>query len=288
MVHLFTIHSAINSIIIITSTLSCFSNQSVELALGAPTKCLGAVRADKSFSRFVAGSCSLHEPNQLTVLRFHPELNELGVDGTLDHSAGPVGVLCLCPSDKSLLLTVSEESHTATLWKIPSEVIDRTDELDYNPEPVEPSQDEDLQEHSLEQITTLVDLDAESPIVNMVWRDSDNDFDSGETGVAGEVLSLDRSGRVTMWDVEAAQPVRTEMVKFENQMTPPRLVWDPHSHRVAITVGSDVKIVDWRTDSPLVSTTAESFKAHRFGVADVDFQSQQAFCFSHSGAGWLD
>jgi WD40 repeat protein len=162
-------------------------------------------------------------------------------------------------------------------------VIDRTDELDYNPEPVEPSQDEDLQEHSLEQITTLVDLDAESPIVNMVWRDSDNDFDSGETGVAGEVLSLDRSGRVTMWDVEAAQPVRTEMVKFENQMTPPRLVWDPHSHRVAITVGSDVKIVDWRTDSPLVSTTAESFKAHRFGVADVDFNPNKPFVLATAG-----
>ena len=102
-----------------------FSNQALELGLGAPTKCLAAIRADKIDSRFIAGSCSLQEANQITVFRFHPELNDLGIDGRLDHSAGPVGVLCPSPSQKSMLLTVAEESCTATLWKIPTEEIGR-------------------------------------------------------------------------------------------------------------------------------------------------------------------
>lgn len=261
-----------------------FSNQSVEVTLGAPTKCLAAIQADKSDSRFIAGSCSVNEPNQLTVLRFHTELNELGIDGILDHSAGPVGVLCPSPSDKSMLLTVAEESHTATLWRIPSEVIDRADELDYNPDAVDHPPEEDIQEHSLEQVATLVDFEAESAIVNMIWRDSSLDGDHCEPGVAGEVVSLDRSGRVTMWDVEAAQPLRTQTVAFANQMTPPRLAWDPHgSHNVAVTVGSDVRILDWRADSSVISATVESFKAHRFGVADIDYNPNKPFVLATAG-----
>jgi len=261
-----------------------FSNQSVEVTLGAPTKCLAAIRADKADSRFIAGSCSLHEPNQLTVLRFHTELNELGIDGILDHSAGPVCVLCPSPSDKSMLLTVAEESHTATLWRIPSEVIDRADELDYNPDAVDRPPEDDVQEHSLEQVSTLVDFEAESPIVNMIWRDSSLDYDYCEPGVAGEVASLDRSGRVTMWDVEAAQPVRTQTVAFANQMTPPRLAWDPHgAHNVAVTVGSDVRILDWRADSSVISATVKSFQAHRFGVADIDYNPNKPFVLATAG-----
>jgi len=260
-----------------------FSNQSVEISLNAPTKCLEAIRADKSVSRFITGSCSLHEPNQLTILRFHPELNELGIDGTLDHSAGPVGVICPSPTDKSILLTVAEESQTATLWRIPSEVIDRTDELDYNPDSVERTPEDDTEEYSLEQVSTLVDFDADSPLVHMVWRDANLDFD-GEGVVAGEVVSLDRSGRVTMWDSEAFQPVRTQTVSLENQMTPPRLAWDPHGvHGTAVTVGSNVKILDWRAGSNTESGMIESFRAHRFGVADIDYNPNKPFVLASAG-----
>lgn len=261
-----------------------FSNQLLELSLNAPTKCLAAIRADKTDSRFIAGSCSLHETNQITVFRFHPELNDLGIDGRLDHSVGPVGVLCPSPSEKSMLLTVAEESCTATLWRIPAEVIDRTDELDYNPDSVDSPPEEDTQEYSLEQISTLVDFDADSPILNMVWRDTNLDVDRGDTGVAGEVISLDRSGRVTMWDVEAAQPVQTHNVTFENQMTPPRIALDPHgAHGVAVTVGDAVRVVDWRADSYKASATIEGFRAHRFGVADIDYNPNKPFVLATAG-----
>ena len=258
-----------------------FSNQVAEVALSAPAKCLEAVRADKLESRFIVGSCSLHDANELTVIRFHSELNELGVDATLDHPSGPVGVLCTNPTDKYLLLSAAEENPTVNLWRVPEEVMDMTEELDYNPEGGE-TVAAPTDSHSLELVTTLPH-DPDSHIVDIAWRDTSLDFDD-DSAVAGEVLTMDRAGQITQWDITTAQSVRSETIRDENQITPPNLSWDPHhSYAVAVTAGSSVHILDWRADTSIPTGTCASFVAHRYGVTSVDFNPNKPHVVATAG-----
>lgn len=254
-----------------------FSNQVAEEKLNIPTKCLEAVRADKTDSRFIVGTCALHEPNELTVMRFHSEINEIGIDGRLDHPSGPVGTLCTHPTDKCLLLSAAEENPTVNLWRIPVEVMDRTDEYEYNPETVEsdPSQAIGDVPHSLDLVTTLPH-DPDCQIVDISWRDTTMDFDDGGESVSSQnqVLTLGQSRTVTQWDLATTQSVRSEEILSDlPQLTPPKLSWDPHNaSSVALTVGTSVQLLDLRSDSSSLPTgTCDSIlKAHRYGVTALD------------------
>lgn len=227
----------------------------------------------------MVGTCSLSDANEVTVLRFHSEMNELGVDATLDHPSGPVGVLCTSPSDKHLLLSAAEENPTVNLWRVPEEVMDRTDDLDYNPDTDGGGSPTHSESHSLDLVTTLPhDIDAH--IMDLAWRDPAYDEDVAE----GDVLTLDRAGHITQWDIATAQSVRTETVTHENQMTPPKLSWDPHhSYAVAVTAGASVRIIDWRADTSTPTGTCASFKAHRYGVADVDYNPNKPHVVATAG-----
>jgi WD40 repeat protein len=264
-----------------------FSNQVAEVSLNAPAKCLEAVKADKVESRFLVGTCSVSDANELTVLRFHSELNELAVDATLDHPSGPVGCLCTNPTDKYLLLSAAEENPTVNLWRVPQEAMDRTDELDYSPETdgggLDPS---DV--HSLELVTTLPH-DADSHIVDLAWRDDsvayNDDYGESSNAASGEVLTLDRAGQVTQWDITAAQSIRSQIVADpDHQMTPPRVKWDPHhSYAAAVTAGAQVHLLDWRTDTSIATGTCSIFTAHRYGVTDVDFNPNKPHVVATAG-----
>lgn len=201
-----------------------FSNQPAEQSLNVPTKALDAVRADKTDSRFIVGSCALQQ-NQLNVLRFHSELNELGVDGTLDHPTGPVGIVCTSPSDKSLVMTAAEHQSSATLWRMPFDVMDRTDALNYNPEGDESTDDlMSLKGYSLEEVSIL---EHNGPrLADILWHDSGMLFDE-ETSTAVEILTLDFGGGLQLWDVGdgSARAVRTETLPMKSQITRPRVAW---------------------------------------------------------------
>jgi len=274
-----------------------FSNQVAEVSLNVPTKCLEAIRADKLESRFIVGTCSLHEPNELTVLRFHPDINELGIDGRLDHPSGPVGMICTNPTDKYLLLTAAEENPTVNLWRVPQEVMDRTDEFEYNPDTVDcgsstqnPAQSNADNAFSLDLVTTLPH-DPDSHIVDIIWRDTSTDFDdeeeSNNIGLAGQVLTLDHLRNVTQWDINTAQSVRSEHLSSDStQLTPPKFSWDPHnSYSVAVTVGSSINILDWRSNPSSIPTGTSSRipNAHRYGVTAVDYNPNKPNVLATAG-----
>jgi len=260
-----------------------FSNQAAELSLNVPSKALDAVRADKADSRFIVSTCALQQ-NNLNVLRFHSELNELGVDATLDHPTGPVGILCTSPSDKSLVMTAAEHESTATLWRMPFDVVDRTDSLNYNPDG-DDGTDGLLSSsaYSLEEVTTL---EHNGPrLADIVWRDSGMLFDE-ESSTAGEILTLDFGGGLKLWDIGdgSARSVRSENIAMGPQITRPRVAWDPHNqHAVTVTVGTTVQVLDWRSDTSVPSGTVESFKAHRYGVTDIDYNPNKPYVLATGG-----
>ena len=131
------------------ATVVMFSNQSAELSVGAPSRAVASVSADRQRNRFLVGTCRLSRPgdgggadggggdddNCLHLIRFHEEANELGVDAVLDHPTGEVWCLSPCPYDKGLVATCGGGGgggYRTNLWRIPDEVIERDDDWDYD------------------------------------------------------------------------------------------------------------------------------------------------------------
>jgi WD40 repeat protein len=263
-----------------------FSNQSSEVVLEPSCRVIQAVQGDRVENRWLVGSSRIRQDNHLYVLRYHSEVNELGLDAALYHDTGPVQCLATSPSDPSKFLTAAERSSTATLWQAPSSVMEDTRGLRYDPD------EEDAlgaaPTENLESLTTLPSLTGE-PIVDVVWR---NALLGDESDQPGDVLTLDRSGSLTQWDVsmETASSVRTvdgpEGASARSLGLTPRVAWDPHSNgdTVAVTRHQSVHLLDFRENNASPSGIVESFPAHRSsGIMDMDFNPNKPYVLATAG-----
>lgn len=282
-----------------------FSNQSAEISFDLPCKTLNAIRGDKEESRFVVGTSSLREPNYLYILRFHSQVNELGIDGKIAHDGGPVDVLCSSPHSKYLLWTSVEQSCTATLYQTPPSMMNMTEELSY---------DEDDNHYngasgndSAAAMDEMCTIESDAPIVDIVWKDSSQQQLESESPPAsssnssnGDILTVDRDGILTQWDIDGSnvRKIRNVNIFGENNVnnessttrairgvdTVNRAAWDPHNeHAVGVTCGNFVKILDWRVNTSVPAGTVQSFVGHRYGVTDIDYNHNKPYVLSSCG-----
>jgi WD40 repeat protein len=258
-----------------------FSNQSAEVSLNAPVRTMDAVRADKVDSRFIVGSCSSSDQNHLHVVRFHSEVNQLGVDAALPHPTGPVADICTSPSDKSVVLTRAEDSTFATLWKIPREIMDKTDEvLDFDDD----DNNDDLPDAAVASMEEQAKLEHDTKLVDIQWRGA---FDEEQpSALLGDILTLDQKGTITQWDVSlgTAESNRkiSALVEESQWNLPPRMAWDPHNvDATAVSSGTSIHLVDWRANPSM--GTVESFQCHRYGIMDLDYNPNKPFVLTTAG-----
>lgn len=266
-----------------------FSNQPSEVILEPSCRVVQAVQGDRVDNRWLVGSSRVRQDNHLYVLRYHSEVNELGIDATLLHDTGAVQCMATSPTDPTKILTAATHSSTATLWQASEEVMQDVRGLRYDPEEEDALGSAPLE--NLESLTTLPSLTGE-PIVDVVWRNSTLD----ESTQPGDVLTLDRTGSLTQWDVsmETASSVRTMEQRLETSGATttksglvPRVAWDPHSNgdTVALTRGlTSVHLLDLRVDTSIPSGMIESFAAHRSSaVMDIDFNPNKPYVLATAG-----
>ena len=89
-----------------------FSNQPSEVILEPACRVVQAVQGDRIENRWLVGSSRVRQDNHLYVLRYHSEVNELGVDATLFHDTGPIQCMATSPTDPTKFLTAAERSST--------------------------------------------------------------------------------------------------------------------------------------------------------------------------------
>jgi len=298
-----------------------FSNQAAELSLNRPVAAVEAVRGDKVDSKFLAGTSSVRvsEDNHLLLLRFHSEANHLGVDGRLSHPTGPVELIRTSPSDPSYVLTTAEnDSGAATLWKIPSDVLERSDadidEYDDDDDDDDEDYDDDgyydrgapnhagtdsdrvteMEEQATLQAFAEGGSDRTAKVADVAWRGGDDAFDeepsSGST--MGDVATLSSDGTLTQWDVAfgASESTRRCDVDVSSTRTnlPPRMAWDPHHPDVtSVSTGDIVQLVDWREAPGSSPTTTINCDAgnphHRYGITDLDYNPNKPNVLVTSG-----
>ena len=251
-----------------------FSSQTAEVSLNAPVRALDAVRGDKVDSRFLAGCDS-----NLHVVRFHSEANQLGVDATLPHPTGPVVEVCTNPSDKSVALTLAEESTFGTLWRIPRGIMERCDEMGFDDD-----DNDDLPDATVASMEELAKLEHDTKIVDMKWRGA---FDEEPSGL-GDVLTLDKEGNITQWDVALGTPESSRKtstsVEGSSWNLPPRMAWDPHNaDATAVSAGASINLLDWRADTSVPAGTVQSIECHRYGITDLDYNPNKPFVLTTAG-----
>ena len=286
-----------------------FSNQAAELSLNRPVAALDAIRGDKVNSKFVVGTSSVRvsEDNHLLLLRFHSDANHLSIDGRLSHPTGPVELIRTSPSDLSHVLTAAEnDSGAATLWKIPSGVIDRMpsdgdeygggsidDHEDYyDRDPSNNSGTDTDDVTAMEELATLHTSTNNNPakVADIAWRGPAWD-DEPLASSMGDVATLCADGTLKQWDINFGSAESTRRCNVDvsppRLNLPPQMAWDPHQSDVtSISTGDIVQLVDWR-EAPSSSLTKINSHTghphHRYGITDLDYNPNKPNILVTSG-----
>ena len=275
-----------------------FSNQAAEISLNRPVASVDALRGDKVNSKFLVGTSSarISEDNHLLLLNFHSDANHLSIDGRLSHPKGPVELIKTSPSDPSSVLTTAEnDSGDVTLWKIPSEIVDKVSDdvgggsMDEDDDYYDPSNTDTDEVQSMEELTTLPTSDGNSPkVADIAWRGPSWDEDPSAASM-GDVATLNADGTLKQWDINFGSAESTRSCKVQsssNLNLPPKMAWDPHNSDItAVSTGDIVQLFDWR-EAPSATRTIHSQNGHphhRYGITDLDYNPNKPNLLVTSG-----
>ncbi|CAM9671587.1 unnamed protein product [Ascophyllum nodosum] len=259
-----------------------FSSASSTFSLDRPARCIAAVsneetdqedRGSNASSRFVIGTCSLREENELIILGYHEESNELLCHQAFSHP-NEVWSVSPSPRDPCLLLTCSNGAKAGqadraigfklSLWRLPAP--------DPNRDPIH--------EHAMagERSYGLISLGRpeaefngfETATAAILWGPTEEE---GVVTLADGILKrwrlgdgrFEEGGSATVCGGTPAAAARASSAA----------AWDPHRPvEVAAAAGRDITCWDLRTMEKTMSVT----QAHRFTVRDLDYNPNKPFC----------
>ena len=211
-------------------------------------RCITAVAAERERSRFLAGTTSLKDENELHLMEYDAGSNELNCERIFTHAHEVWGVET-CPGDAALVSTVynTGAEFRASVWRMAGE--------------------EDADASALDR---QFDLDGVAGVRRVIWDPSE------ELGAdAARLLSLDEAA-VRVWDVASQKStVAMESGKLGTA------AWSPHNrNQVAVTVEGAIRGVDLRDAKKTVFAIEH---AHAQCVRDLDFNQNRQYFFVSGG-----
>ena len=144
-----------------------FTSSSAVYALRYQARCLVSQKGSSSSEkhRFIGGTCSLHDDNELTVLEYREESNSIEAVSIYSHR-NQIWALESSPSDSSLVIT-SHSSIAAqkavSIWRMPGQTKEEIEQSDGLPN------DDKI---DLEEILTFPLWDNQSFVHSVKWHPS--------------------------------------------------------------------------------------------------------------------
>jgi WD40 repeat protein len=172
----------------------------------------------------------------------------------------------------------------------------REDAIDFYPDEID--YDNDKAEELTKSMSKVCDFDlGPGRVTDMQWNPACipncNDYDESPSigKVTGAnlitVQSRNREVCFTTFDVGTSCATHLDQVNLQIPDTrglmpnPPKASWDPHNHHLcAVTLGTDIAIMDMRTPAKLTNGLRS---CHRFGVTDLDYNPNKPNVLSSSG-----
>ena len=107
-----------------------FTSQSCVFAVNYQARSLAPQKASKDRHRFLVGTCSLHDSNELSVLEYHENSNQIEATAIYSHP-DQIWSIEPSPNDTDLVITSSQSSRgekSLILWRMPNQGADDLEE----------------------------------------------------------------------------------------------------------------------------------------------------------------
>ena len=110
-----------------------FAEANLEYSLNLPSRCISSLPSDKLNHRYMVGTCFTegtyeNQYNEIHMLRYDEELNEIITECIYHHRIGEIWCLCPCPKSRELVVTSGGKNGDCSLWKF--EDMDNLDDDD--------------------------------------------------------------------------------------------------------------------------------------------------------------
>ena len=103
-----------------------FTSQSCVFAVNYQARSLAPQKASKERHRFLVGTCSLHDSNELSVLEYHESSNQIEATAIYNHP-DQIWSIEPSPEESDIVITSSQSSqgdNALTLWRMPHQSAD--------------------------------------------------------------------------------------------------------------------------------------------------------------------
>jgi len=224
-----------------------FASQSTSSAiygLTAKARCITSQVAETEKNRFLVGTLSLREDNEIHLIEVREEGGDIGVVNIFNHPF-EIWALSACPSNPSLLISSynTGAEYKATLWRM----------------------------NETPKLEEVLELKGHNGFIKgVVWDPS---------GASGYVVSMDET-TVRVFDLEnnCTNAKAAQTIPISGRVNAGNI--DPlHNNMMAVAADTTIKGYDFRTPKEAYSID----KAHSEGVRDIDFNPNKAYYMVSGG-----
>jgi WD40 repeat protein len=272
---------------------------------------MSPVHASLNKPKFLVGTCSVLEKNEVTLLEYVDESNELDPVAVMYH---PDQVVALesCPTQELLLASSGLSTNGAAsvnIWKLPSERNDdkiartehSSDLKDDNAITEGANEDEDGRFGSdLQHVSSFAfEGNGTSSATPLVWSIQWDTKGKKVLTLDGQCVSVFGVGEGSVVQEAAGELVGDEVEGVETEMQTRTdmfhgaCAWDPHSEstQLAVAFASQLQVLDIRTMGKRNASSSSSRSgggihiagAHTGGITDVDFNPSRQYVVATTG-----
>jgi len=244
---------------------------SLVYGLELSARCLCNQAAETNTSRYIVGSQSLQQENQVHVLEYDDESNQLE-KYVFSHAPGEIWHLGSCYTDPSIFSSCYNQfidgqiHHKCAIWKLPME----GDSMKYN---------ENFNSNQASPMTQVAELkSSEVPIVRSAfWKPVESE---------NQVMTFDNELTIHLWDIDDGEPTYNSSFNIGDSRKYHSPVvtngrWNPHhgAKQFALSVASN--IISWDIRSNTSAFVLEN--AHKDTVRDLDFNPNKQYTMLSCG-----
>jgi len=230
-----------------------FAEANLEYSLNLPSRCISSLPSSSETHRYVVGTCFTegtyeNQYNEIHVLKFDEELNEIITEVIYSHKLGEIWCLNPCPKASDLVVTTGGVYGETWLWRFDD--MDGVLNEEYND-----SGNSNIDNKDMMQVCQLESRGGRN--VAMEWKPGD---DGGM-----ELAALSRS-HICHWDLH--QEVLMGSTSLSGEAS--ALRWDPHSpSNIACSSSRNIAIFDTRS---LQNGPINTLKGiHRRSITSLDY-----------------
>jgi EARP and GARP complex-interacting protein 1 len=221
------------------------------------------------------GTCSLHDENELSVLEYREDCNQIDAVAVYTHT-DQIWAIAASPSDPSLTITsrqASDGSRGVTLWRMPNQTLADLEES----EDGAPSSSFGGTREALQEIASFNTPDVSSFTQSIAWHNSNNN------------VLLTSNTTLSTWTVTESRVEQTGKMLFGqddlfgdkgSQWASGVSAWDPHAAgNCATGYGDALHLVDARK----MEVTSRLAGAHKGTIRDIDYNPNKPLMLISAG-----